>query len=124
MTNFLEETIDDIKSSGHAIEDVVFIGSLESGFACRDWAHFAELANFEYDSGFGSQKIATDLIISFSDKSHMWRHEYDGSESWHYTKPIELPTETKETKILGGDNYMWKSLEEMNEGDEDGYRKD
>ena len=119
--SFLEETIEDIKASGHAIEDVVFIGSLESGYACKDWDHFKELANFEYDSGFGSQKIATDLIIAFSDGSHMWRHEYDGSENWEYTRPIQIPSETKVTKKLGGDNYMWKSLKDMNEGDENGY---
>lgn len=119
--NFLDETIGDIKASGHEVSDVVFIGSLESGYSCRDWEHFKELANFQYDNGLGAQHIAKDLIVAFSDGSHMWRHEYDGSENWEYTKPIEIPNELRETKLLGGNNFMWKSLKDMNEGDEDGY---
>lgn len=115
MGNLLEETIYSIEKCGHKIEDVIFIGSLESGHACRDWNHFKELADFEYDSGYGAQHIAEDLIIAFSNGSHMWRYEYDGSECWQYTKPVQIPKTSKEVKVLGGEQFSWCSLEEMNE---------
>jgi hypothetical protein len=122
MTNLLVETIEDITKSGHTVWDIIFIGSLESGYSCS-WEQFEKLANFKYCSGYGAAAVASDLVIAFSDGAHMWRDEYDGSEWWMYQAPIKIPKETRPTKTLGGDNYMWKDLREMNEGDEDGYRK-
>ena len=57
------------------------------------WENFKEVANVEYDSGFGSPQVAEDLIIMGSD---FWleRHEYDGSEWWEYkNKELFEPTE-------------------------------
>ena len=44
---------------------------------------FLEHANFEYNDGFGSEEINTELILVGKD---FWleRHEYDGSEWWEY----------------------------------------
>ena len=114
--NLLEETIEAIKESGHKIEDIIFIGSEKSGYCC-DWEEFKVLANIEYYSGFGSQKIALDLIIVFSDKSTMWRHEYDGSECWQFSKPFVMPKDKKKIITLcnGG---MWEDLEQMNKTEE------
>lgn len=112
--NLLKETIDDIKQSGHTPEDIVFIGSIESGHACT-WDEFQILADVEYDSGFGSQNIAHDLVIVFSDNSKMWRHEYDGSENWSYSSPVTIPTDTKPIRALTLDNLhsMWDSLADI-----------
>lgn len=114
MANFLEETIRNIKAAGKTVDDIIFIGSLESGYACKGWDHFKDISNFEYDDGFGSAKIATDLVVVFSDYSHFRREEYDGSERWEYIPFIKIPSKTKEVKKLGGDQYMWETLEEMN----------
>lgn len=91
-TNLLLETLDDIQQSGHTPDDIQFIGSSITAHACT-WEEFQVLANIEYDSGFGAQEIASDLIIVFKDGARMCRQEYDGSESWHYSKPFVEPTE-------------------------------
>jgi len=112
--NLLEETIEDIHLGGHKPKDIVFIGS-ESGFSCT-WEEYKKLADCYYDSGYGAQKVASDLIIVFSDGSTMWRHEYDGSEAWHYSYPFKIPKETKKIKSLfvPSDCVGWMDLAEIN----------
>lgn len=116
--NFLEETKDDIKASGHKIEDIIFIGSEESGHSCT-WEEFEKLADVQYDSGFGGQEVATDLIIVFSDGAKMWRGEYDGSEWWNYSKPFVMPVNQKVVKRFVSERSSWGSLEELNEGQDE-----
>lgn len=115
MTNLLKETIEHIERSGHTLENITFIGSEETGHSCT-WNEYSELADLEYDSGFGAQEVATDLVIVFSDGTQMWRHEYDGSEWWDYSKPFEMPSQLKPITTLcnGG---MWEDLAEMNTPD-------
>lgn len=112
--NLLAETIEAIERSGHVPEDIVFIGSEESGHACT-WDEFTRLADVEYDNGFGSAEVATDLIIVFRDGQKMWRGEYDGEEWWEYGTPFQPPAETKPiTRLVG--NGSWQSLSRMNGG--------
>ena len=66
------QTIDAIKDSGHTPEDIYFIRSREK----RPFVHMGriqKLADIEYDNGYGSQKVASDLIIVLSDGNSMWR---------------------------------------------------
>ena len=116
MTNLLQETIKDIEKSGHKVSDITFIGSLDSGYSCT-WSEFLTLADIEYDAGFGGQEIASDLTIVFSDGSTMWRAEYDGSEWWEYSKPVEIPENQKQILKLNGG--LWTSLEELHENSDD-----
>lgn len=116
MTNLLTETIEDIRDSGHTPEEIVFIGSERSGHQCT-WGEFQELANQEYDNGFGAAEVATDLIIVFTDGTKLWRHEYDGSESWEYSTPFVRPTGNLPIKRLIG-NY-WPSLEQLQDDSDD-----
>jgi len=109
--NLLEETKEGIKSSGHKIKDIIFIGSEESGHSCT-WEEYKKLANIEYDSGFGGAEIATDLIIVFSDGFKMERGEYDGSEWWQYTTPFKKPTMTDSIATLKGG--LWEKFEALN----------
>jgi len=110
--NLLEETRSAIKDSGHKIGDIVFIGSGSSGHACS-WSQFKELSNNEYDDGFGAQEVATDLIIAFSDGHQMWRHEYDGSENWDYSKPFNMPKDKHHIRRLFANRVGWESLSEI-----------
>lgn len=113
--NLLKETLEDIARSGHAPHDIVFIGSEASGHRCM-WPEFLVLADFDYDSGFGGQEIATDLIIVFSDGTKMWRHEYDGSEHWKYSRPFTMPTTLHPImRLKGAQGEMWASLADMND---------
>jgi hypothetical protein len=117
VINLLEETKEDIKDSGHKAEDIIFIGSEETGHSCT-WKQFEKLADFKYNNGYGSAQIATDLIIVFSDGTKMWRHEYDEAEWWSYSKPFVMPKKLLPITKLGGDDIMWESLAEINGGGE------
>lgn len=96
--NFLKETVEGIKKSGHKTSDIVFIGSEKSGHQCT-WKEFTKLADIEYDGG---AEIAGDLIIVFSDGGKMWRGEYDGSEWWEYSPPFKQPEVKLPIRTLKG----------------------
>ena len=97
--NFLQETTKDIEESGHIPSDIIFMGSVKSGYACT-WDEFIKLADFEYDSGYGGSYIARDIIVLFSDKQYMERREYDGAEWWDYCVPIVIPKILKKIEHL------------------------
>ena len=97
MANLLRETKAVIKRSGHTPDDIVFIGSKESGHACT-WGEFCQIADQEYKSGLGTAQVARDLIIVFSDGHQMWRGEYDGAEWWNNSEPFIRPKKTKTIK--------------------------
>lgn len=119
MTNFLEETLDAIKDSGHSVEDVHFIGD-EYGEYSMTWEEFEKIANVEYDNGYGASEVATDLVIQFKDTSYMTRGEYDGSEWWQYQKPKSLYGTGKSITRLIGKGYgeLWPRLSQLNGGEE------
>jgi hypothetical protein len=116
MTNLLRETKAAIESSGHAETDIVFIGSEKSGHQCT-WDEFSVLANVEYDGGFGSAKVARDLIVVFSDGQKLWRGEYDGSEWWEHSTPFERPEAPLSIASLVASEHEvgWVCLAEINE---------
>jgi len=76
MKNLLEETIRILKSNNKSEEDVLWVGNTKIK---TTWENFKDISDMEYDSGFGGQEVATDLLIVGKD---WWleRHEYDGSE--------------------------------------------
>lgn len=111
--NLLTETIEDIKESGHSIKDVHFIGSKDGKYSIT-WQEFEQLADIEYDNGYGAPEVATDLIIQFTDRSYLQRNEYDGSEWWSYPKPLPLLSSGKPfTKLTGG---MWSTIDQLIKG--------
>lgn len=114
--NLLKETLEAIELSGHTPADIVFIGSEKTGHSCT-FAEFEKIADVNYDSGFGSQKVARDLIIVFTDGQKMWRGEYDGSEWWNYSEPFVMPLEHKPIKsvIVKPEDIGWVTVAECNE---------
>ena len=112
--NFLIETLDAIKESGHQESDVMFIGS-EDGQYRMTIEKFKTSANFDYDSGFGSQSIAEDLIIYFKDKNYIKRGEYDGSEWWEYNKPLTYLSNDSYQDFNKLEGSMWDSVEKLNQ---------
>jgi hypothetical protein len=120
MTNLLEETLKVLHENGKSEEDVMWCGSEEFGWFT--WEDFKELANLEYDEGFGAQEVARDLVIVGKD---FWleRHEYDGLEWWEfkqlperlltYRKPVALTVKQSNEK-LGNNLVGWETLERLN----------
>lgn len=114
MTNLLKETRDAITRSGHAIEDIVFIGSANGEYACT-WQEFEQIADVEYDSGFGAAEVARDLVVRFSDSKHLWRYEYDGSERWDWDTPPQGQWEGAPKPIVRLAGGMWSSVADLQE---------
>lgn len=112
--NLLRETLDAIAESGHAVADIVFIGSRASGHRCT-WDEFAAMADVEYDNGYGAQEVANDLEVVFSDGASMTRSEYDGSESWGFSRPFTAPPVARKiTRLVASPAEVgWVSLSEM-----------
>jgi len=112
MPNLLAETVDAISLTGKTPEQITFIGSLASGHSCT-WYEYQRLANHEYDSGYGGQEVATDLVIVFSDGSFLDRREYDGSEWWEYHPNVVLPRERKLIERVICQDRNWRTLAEI-----------
>ena len=112
--NLLNETVGVMKGNGLKHEDIIFIGSEDSGYSCS-WKEFTDLANVDFDAGFGSQQVATDLVIVFKDGSRLYRSEYDGAESWEYVSVFRMPSVMKPIKSLIVVNGTgWQTLETIN----------
>lgn len=57
---------------------------LKPGYSDRDLNRFKNEVDSlgQYDEGYGRQQLFGDVV--FNDGSWLSRHEYDGSEWWHY----------------------------------------
>ena len=62
---------------------------LLKGYSEEEYAKFLECLDFEYDSGYGSQKLFG--MIWYDDGSWSERDEYDGSEWWSLRSLPEIP---------------------------------
>ena len=86
IKNLKKETIDVLRRHNKKIKDIKWIGCSLFKIPINE---FFELANKNYDSGYGHAEVAQDLFIVGED---WWleRREYDGSEWWQYNiLPIE-----------------------------------
>ena len=114
--NLKNETLQILNENGKRLEDVRWVG-------CNDFSIpvplFWELANQEYDSGFGAQEVAFDLVVVGND---FWieRHEYDGSEWWEFKERPLMPKEVRYVRTLIGreSGPWWSSLADLNESEE------
>jgi hypothetical protein len=108
MSNLLKETLEILEENNRNPSQVRWVGSIDGKYAIS-WDEFAKVADLEYDSSYGWQEIADDLVVV---GSNWWleRHEYDGSEWWEYkttpkksAKPISFEMEDLHV-------YAWHSL--------------
>lgn len=110
MSNLLQQTLDVMEEYEKAPSDVAWVGSKDGKYA-MEWSDFEKIADVDYDSGYGGQEIASDLVI-VGDNWWLERGEYDGSEWWNFhtlplaNKPNGLPF----SRIVG------QTLDELNGG--------
>lgn len=97
FTNFYEETMRDIKNSQHTVNDIAFIGTYRFKLNIQQFFKIAK--NTDYDNGYGSAEIPTDILIVFKDGSFFRRHEYDGSECWRFHPYIHTPSNFRKLKV-------------------------
>lgn len=111
--NLLQETIDVLREHDKTIYDIKWFG-------CYDFtipeSQFQELFDVEYDAGFGSQEITTDLIVC-GDDWWLEREEYDGCESWAFKTMPTRPKEERRVKTISGG--LWNTISELNLEDEE-----
>ena len=109
MTNLLQETIDCITNYGKNPADVLWVGSRD-GELSLSWEDFVAAANINYNSGYGGQEIACDLVVV---GSYWWleREEYDGSEGWAFKIATVLKPDHKPFTHLTS-KTSWATLEE------------
>lgn len=114
MTNLYDETASVLNAHGLSVEDIVNVYGEEFSISVDNFLEVSK--NTDYDSGFGSAEVANDLIVAGND---WWleRYEYDGSEGWEFKTMATPPEEVKEVKTLGGTEFMWNTLSEMNGGE-------
>lgn len=109
MKNLLEETIKELQENGKDESMVKWCGTKNLRFS---WSKFKELADVNYDSGFGSTEVAVNLVVVGED---WWleRGEYDGSEWWVFKSFPKSPVAVRAPLKLIGEN-LEKTLEEIN----------
>ena len=111
MTNLYDETVTILERHNKTIADIEYIGSSETKINTDKALELMKGTN--YDSGYGSQEIADNLMIKGNDFI-MTRGEYDGSEWWEYMDPdTSLPQVERDIKSFEA-NIGWESLEEIN----------
>ncbi|MEL3959485.1 hypothetical protein NST17_20245 [Caldifermentibacillus hisashii] len=107
--NLLEETLEILEEHGLTENDVEWVGNKSLYFS---FDHFKKIADVDYDSGYGSSKVAIDLIVVGKD---WWleRHEYDGSEWWEFKSIPKKPDTYREVDVVVGG--MWSDIAELND---------
>ena len=83
--NLLKETKKILKEHNKTLKDIVAIQGKDFGI----FDTFIELANTNYDNGYGSSKVAEDLII-IGNNWWLERAEYDGAEWWEYKEQAPI----------------------------------
>lgn len=87
MQNLKTETLDELTKNGKKPSDVKWCGS--RGHFQFSFDDFLKIADIEYDSGYGGNEIARDLVI-VGENWWLERGEYDGSEWWEFkTLPLK-----------------------------------
>lgn len=111
MGNLKNETIQILHEHNKTPKDVRWVGCYSYRIPTDD---FWKLADKEYDDGYGSAEVASDLLV-VGDDWWLERGEYDGSEWWEFKQMPSCPTEQKTVKrIIGG---MWDTLNELQRED-------
>ena len=113
MRNLLEETLMVLEKHDRTSADVQWVGCEAGWFS---WEYFSSIADFEYDSGYGGQEIAYDLII-VGDNFWLERGEYDGSEWWEFKTMFDKPTEEIKPQFLSCHQIKypgWKTVADIN----------
>lgn len=84
--NLKNSTLTVLRHYGKLPSDIKWVGCTSFKIPIEE---FWELADRQYDAGYGHAEVAEDLLV-VGENWWLERHEYDGSEWWEYKK---LPKE-------------------------------
>lgn len=108
-TNLKKETLYIMKQHGKKKSDVKWVGCKDFRISTDD---FWKMADNNYDSSYGSQKVACDLLV-VGDGWWLERAEYDGSEWWEYKQYPAMPEEVREVPRVLNNYAYWPTLSEL-----------
>lgn len=109
MPNLLTETVEVLESFGKKPSDVDWVGGVDVWFS---WEEFAAVADVIYDSEYGGQEVASDLVV-VGNGWWMVRSEYDGSEWWEFVEPMTKPERHIVPRNLLG---QWDTVASLHDG--------
>ena len=96
--NLLKETLEVLEECNKTEQDILWVSSNDNGYF--SFEEFKQLANIEYDNGYGGAEVDYSLVIVGED---FWlsRGEYDGSEWWDFNiKPTKPNAHKVPTSLL------------------------
>ena len=108
MTNLWKETIRALEEHGKTFENVEYIQGTDFGITKENFEKVAKKSN--YNSGFGSPKVAEDLVV-VGDNWWIERQDYDGSEWWEYKEKPKQISKIKEVRNIA--DGMWMNQQNM-----------
>lgn len=101
--NLLLEIVEKLGESGMTVADIACVTNRD-GSDNIDVASFLDMARyFEYDPGYGSEKIPADLVIMMLDGTWLERMVDDGAEWFEHKRP---PKVKPRPRIVTGWNQM------------------
>lgn len=124
MSNLYTEIIEQLVNHGKSEEDVKWAGNKDFKIPLEK---FWKIAHTHYNNGFGSPKVAEDLIVA-GDNFWLERHEYDGSEWFEYKESPKMPDKEIDIDCLTVEQHNekykdnrigWETLYSLNGMDSD-----
>lgn len=115
--NLLQETLSALEYHHLTPDDVIWVGDYRGHHAIT-WPEFITVGDVEYDNGYGSQKIASDLVV-VGNGWWLERSEYDGAEGWEFKQqPVLQPFAKEFDRVcnvcsLGHITTSWEILDEI-----------
>lgn len=87
--NFGKETRDVLIEHGYSVEDIDWIGN--ENYQVPIINFFDRADAYDYDNGYGGERVPTDIILVMNDGSYFSRYTYDGAEWWIHNKVPQKP---------------------------------
>jgi len=106
-SNLLRETLSLLAHYNLTVSDVRWVGNRNPYMT---WEKFADLADNEYNSGYGAEEVQLSLKV-VGDDWWLERHEYDGSEWWEF-KSVPVKPEKKLLSTEEAQNAIWMGMPE------------
>ena len=98
VINLLKETEKAFAEHHYDWDDVSFIACQDFSISIENFREVAAAAN--YETGYGAQIVARDLVIVMRDGHWFSRGEYDGSEWWQFNRRPRYPREHQNISCL------------------------
>lgn len=102
MINLKDETLEVLEGYAYTVEDIEWVGSENYEIPVD---RFFELADQEYDKGYGSEKVCTDLVIFMKDGFWFERDSYDGAEWWRRRRAPRRGKRVDDVKTVFIEDY-------------------